>query len=49
MRQKLIFKINNKKFEKDKHSFQNDNFMININNIDIKRIALSTKTPYGNK
>ena len=37
MRQKLIFKINDKEFEKDKYSFQIDNFMININNVDIKK------------
>ena len=49
MRQKLIFKINSKEYEKDKYSFQNDNFIININNVDIKKIVLSTKTPYGNK
>ena len=49
MRQKLIFKINSKEYEKDKYSFQNDNFMININNVDITKIVLSTKTPYGNK
>ena len=49
MKQKLIFKINTNKYEKEKYSFQNDNFMININNVDIKKIVLSTKTPYGNK
>ena len=49
MTQKLIFKINSKEYEKDKYSFQNDNFMININNVDIKKIAPSTKTPYSNK
>ena len=49
MRQKLIFKINSKEYEKDNYSFQNDNFMININNVNIKKIVLSTKTPYGNK
>ena len=49
MRQKLIFKISTNEYEKDKYSFQNDNFMININNVDIKKIVLSTKTPYGNK
>ena len=49
MRPKLIFKVSSKKYEKDKYSFQNDNFMININNVDIKKIVLSTKTPYGNK
>ena len=49
MRQKLIFEINSKEYEKGKYSFQNDNFMININNVDIKKIALSTKTLYGDK
>ena len=43
MRQKLVFKTNNKEYEKDKYSFQNDNFMININNVDIKKVVLSTK------
>ena len=37
MKQKLIFKINTNKYEKEKYSFQNDNFMININNVDIKK------------
>ena len=49
MRQRLIFKINSKEHGKDKYSFQNDKFMININNVDIKKIVLSTKTLYGNK
>ena len=49
MRQKFIFKINSKEYEKDKYSFQNDNFMININNVDIKKIVLSTKTLHDNK
>ena len=40
MRQKLIFKVNSKENEKDKYSFQIDNFMININNMDIKKIVL---------
>ena len=42
MRQKIVFKTNNKEYEKDKYSFQNDNFMININNVDSKKIALTT-------
>ena len=37
MRRELVFKINNKEYEKDEHSFQNDNFMININSADIKK------------
>ena len=37
MRQNLVFKINDKEYEKDKYSFQNDNFMISINNVDIKK------------
>ena len=37
VRQKLIFKINGKEYEKDKYSFQTDNFMININSVDIKK------------
>ena len=36
-RQRLIFKINSKVYEKDKYSFQNDNFMIDINNVDIEK------------
>ena len=46
MRQKLVFKINSKEYEKDKYSFQNDNFMININNVDIKKLVLSNKTNF---
>ena len=49
MKQKLIFRINDKEYEKDKYSFQNDEFMININDVDIERIALSNKAPYGKK
>ena len=49
MKQKLIFRINDKEYEKDKYSFQNDEFMININDVDIERIVLSNKTPYGKK
>ena len=45
----LVFKTNNKEYEKDKYSFQNDNFMISITNVDIKKIVLSTNTPYGHK
>ena len=37
MRQKLIFRINGKEYEKDKYSFQNDEFMINTNEVDIKK------------
>ena len=49
MRQKLIFKINSKEYGKDKYSFQNDKFVINVNNVDIKKIVLSTKTLFGDK
>ena len=49
MRQKLIFRINSKEYEKDKYLFQNDNFIININNVDIKKIVLSTKTLFEGK
>ena len=37
MRQKLIFRIKGKDYEKDKYSFQNDEFMINTNEVDIKK------------
>ena len=47
MRQKLIFKINSKEYEKDKYLFQNDKELVNINDVDIKKIVLSNKTPYG--
>ena len=47
MERTLIFKINSKDYERNKYSFQKDKFMININNVDIKRIMLSNKTPCG--
>ena len=43
MGQNLIFKFNSKQYEKDKYSFQNDNFIINVNNVDIKKIVLLLK------
>ena len=46
MRQKLFFR-DKKIYEEDKYLFQKDEFMININDVDIKGIALSNKTPYG--
>ena len=49
MRQKLVFKTNSKEYEKDNYSFKNANFMININNVDIKKLVQSTKTSYVNK
>ena len=47
MERTFIFKINSKDYEKNKYSFQKDKFMININNVDIKRIMLSNKIPCG--
>ena len=49
MRQKFIFRINGKDYEKGKYSFQNDKFMVHINEVDIKRIVLSNKIPYGKR
>ena len=46
MERTFIFKINSKDYEKNKYSFQKDEFMININNVDIERIMLSNKTLY---
>ena len=47
MRQKPIFKINGKEYERNKYSLQKDRNPININDVDIKKIVLSNKTPYG--
>ena len=47
MEQTLIFKFNSKDYERNKYSFQKDKLMININDVNIKRIMLSNKTPYG--
>ena len=47
MRQRLIFKIDDKEYERNKYSFQKDKKPININDADIEKIVLSNKTPYG--
>ena len=47
MRQRLIFKINNSEYERNKYSFQKDKNLININDVDIEKIVLSNKTSYG--
>ena len=46
MRQRLIFKINNNEYERNKCSFQKDRKRININDVDIEKIVLSNKTSY---
>ena len=40
MRQKFIFRINGKEYEKYKYLFQKDEFMININDVDIENSAI---------
>ena len=47
MRQRLIFKIDGKEYERNKYSFQKDKKPININDADIEKIVLSNKTPCG--
>ena len=47
MRQRLIFKIGDKEYERNKYSFQKDKKPINIYDVDIEKIVLSNKTPYG--
>ena len=47
MIQKLIFKIDDKEYERNKYSFQKDKKPININDVAIKKIVLSNKIPYG--
>ena len=47
MRQRFIFKIDDKEYERNKYSFQKDKKPININDVDIEKIVLSNKTPYG--
>ena len=37
MRQKLIFKIKSKSYEKYKYSFQKNEKLININDVDIEK------------
>ena len=47
MRQRLIFKIGDKEYERNKCSFQKDKKPINIDNANIEKIVLSSKTSYG--
>ena len=47
MRKELIFKIKNSSYTKGKYSFQKDKKLININEVNINKIVLSNKTPYG--
>ena len=47
MRQRLIFKINNNEYKRNRYSFQIDEKPININDVDIEKIVLSNKTSYG--
>ena len=49
MRQRLIFKINNNEYERNKYSFQKDKKPINITDVDIEKIVLSNKTSYGKR
>ena len=49
MRQRLLFKIDDKVYERNKYSFQKDKKPININDVDIEKIVLSNKTPYGKR
>ena len=46
MRKELVFKIKNKNYYINKHLFQNDKKLININEVDTDKIVLSDKTPY---
>ena len=46
MRKKLVFKIKNNSYTKDKYYFQKDKKPININEVDTEKIVLSNKTPH---
>ena len=46
MRKELVFKIKNKSYDVNKYLFQNDKYIININDVDTKKIVLSNKTIY---
>ena len=48
MRQRLIFKINNNEYERNKYSFHKNKKLININDADIENIVLANKT-YGKR
>ena len=47
MRQRLIFKTDDKEYEINKYYFQKDKKPIKINDVDIEKIVLSNKAPYG--
>ena len=47
MSKELVFKIKNNNYTKDKYGFQKDKKPININEVNIDKIVLSNKTPYG--
>ena len=47
MRKELVFKIKNNNYTNHKHYFQKDKKPININEVNIDKIVLSNKTPYG--
>ena len=47
MRQELVCKIKNNNYKKDKYHFKKDKKLININDVDTKKIVLSNKRPYG--
>ena len=43
----MVFKIKNNNYTIDKYYFQKDKKPININELNIDKIVLSNKTPYG--
>ena len=47
MRKEIVFKIKNNDYTKDKYCFQKDKKPINIKEVNIDKIVLSNKTPYG--
>ena len=47
MGEELVFKIKNKNYYANKYLFQEDKKPINTNDVHIKKIVLSNKTPYG--
>ena len=47
MRKDIVFKIKNNDYTKDKYCFQKDKKPINIKEVNIDKLVLSNKTPYG--
>ena len=47
MKKELVFKIKNNNYTKDKYCFQKDKKTVNTNEINIDKIVLSNKAPYG--